>query len=189
MPAPSFPIPRLPFNSQRGTSSENLSKIKNGKFQPPLPPRPPSLISFPLSVVSSSTSPCPAPNQPFNFPQKNAEYFPTYSCKEEIYVSSASVIELDCNSPTHNDGSDSGIYNASTATGKGILLCILNEAEKPSSGCSSCSENSVKREKVWGNAFCKSSYQLEGFYKNYEEQDVSVWIDLGVEGMHIIHRA
>lgn len=164
MPAPSFPIPRLPFNSQRGTSSENLSKIKNGKFQPPLPPRPPSLISFPLSVVSSSTSPCPAPNQPFNFPQKNAEYFPTYSCKEEIYVSSASVIELDCNSPTHNDGSDSGIYNASTAT-----------------GCSSCSENSVKREKVWGNAFCKSSYQLEGFYKNYEEQDVSVWIDLGVE--------
>ena len=51
-------------------------------------------------------------------------------------------------------------------------------------GCSSCSENSLKREKAWGNAFCKSSYQLEGFYEDYEEQDVSIWIDLGVEGMH-----
>ena len=38
----------------------------------------------------------------------------TYCGKEEIYVSSCSVIELDCPSP---DGSDSGIYNSSTDTG------------------------------------------------------------------------
>ena len=39
---------------------------------------------------------------------------------EEIYVTSSSVIELDCcpsPAPTNTDGSDSGIYNASTDTG------------------------------------------------------------------------
>ena len=51
-------------------------------------------------------------------------------------------------------------------------------------GCSGSSESSLKGEKVLGNTFCKSSYQCEGFYEDYEEQDVSIWIDLEVEGMH-----
>ena len=47
----------------------------------------------------------------------------TYCGKEEIYVSSCSVIELDCPSPaTITDGSDSGIYNGSTDTGVGEKL-------------------------------------------------------------------
>jgi neuronal guanine nucleotide exchange factor len=125
------------------------------------------LISLPTPIPTVAP-PLPKSNPPFNFLQKNPDYFSTYSCKEEIYVSSASVIELDCNTSTQNDGSDSGIYNASTTT-----------------GCSSCSENSLKREKAWGNAFCKSSYQLEGFYEDYEEQDVSIWIDLVVEDEEI----
>ena len=33
---------------------------------------------------------------------------------------------------------------------------------------------------AWGNAFFKSSYQLEGFY---EEQDISIWIYIWVKGM------
>ena len=46
-------------------------------------------------------------------------------------------------------------------------------------GCSSCSDNSLKKKQ---HAFFKSSYQLEGFYEDYEEQDISIWIDTGVEG-------
>ena len=45
---------------------------------------------------------------------------------EEIYVTSSSVIELDnCPSPapTNTDGSDSGIYNASTDTGDTADIC------------------------------------------------------------------
>eukprot|EP00090_Calanus_glacialis_P037158 TRINITY_DN6373_c1_g1_i4.p1 TRINITY_DN6373_c1_g1~~TRINITY_DN6373_c1_g1_i4.p1 ORF type:complete len:239 (-),score=32.29 TRINITY_DN6373_c1_g1_i4:539-1255(-) len=169
MPPPPFPIPRVPSVSHRALPPLPPTKITNGqfRFQPPLPRRPPSLISFPAPILTSAP-PLPKSNPPFNFLQKNPDYFSTYSCKEEIYVSSASVIELDCNPPPNNDGSDSGIYNASTNT-----------------GCSSCSENSLKREKAWGNAFCKSSYQLEGFYEDYEEQDVSIWIDLGVEDEEI----
>ena len=52
-------------------------------------------------------------------------------------------------------------------------------------GWSSCSENSIKQEKCWGNSFCKSRYQLDGFYEDYEEQDVHMWVDLEVEGMHL----
>ena len=56
-------------------------------------------------------------------------------------------------------------------------------------GCSSFSENSIKREKNYGNSFCKSSYQLEGFYEDYEEQDVHMWVELDVEGMHLLTRS
>jgi hypothetical protein len=38
--------------------------------------------------------------------------------REETYVTSSAVIELECPSPSLlTDGSDSGIYNASTDTG------------------------------------------------------------------------
>jgi len=168
MPPPPFPIPRVPSVSHRALPPVPPAKITNGQFQsrPPLPHRPPSLINL-HTPIPTFPPPLPKSNPPFNFLQKNPDYS-TYSCKEEIYITSASVIELDCSTPTANDGSDSGIYNASTTT-----------------GCSSCSENSLKREKAWGNAFCKSSYQLEGFYEDYEEQDVSIWIDLGVEDEEI----
>jgi len=165
MPPPPFPIPRVPSVLHRALPPVPPVKISNGQFklQPPLPPRPTSLVSFPPPLPTSAP-PLPKSNPPFNFNQKSPDYFSNYSCKEEIYVSSASVIELDCSSPFNNDGSDSGIYNASTTT-----------------GCSSCSENSLKREKAWGNAFLKSTYHLDGFYNDYEEQDISIWIDLEVE--------
>ena len=37
--------------------------------------------------------------------------------EEEIYITSASVIELDCRKAADNDSYDSGIYNSSTHTG------------------------------------------------------------------------
>ena len=37
--------------------------------------------------------------------------------EDEIYITSASVIELDSRKSTDNDSYDSGIYNASTHTG------------------------------------------------------------------------
>ena len=37
--------------------------------------------------------------------------------EEEIYITSASVIELECKKYADNDSYDSGIYNASTNTG------------------------------------------------------------------------
>ena len=71
-----------------------------------------------------------------------------------------------------------------------FILAILNSSVLCSKslillGCSSSSENFIHQEKVLGNTFCKSSYQFEGFYEDYEEQDVSIWIDLEVEGMHL----
>ena len=113
-----FPIPRVPSTRQRALPPVPPPKIPNGHFQlqPPLQKHLTSLASIP--TPSPTIAPAlPKPNLPFNHPQKNPDYFPTYSCKEEIYVSSFSVIELDCSSPTNNDGSDSGIYNASTTTG------------------------------------------------------------------------
>ena len=38
--------------------------------------------------------------------------------EDEIYITSASVIELDSRKSTDNDSYDSGIYNASTHTGQ-----------------------------------------------------------------------
>ena len=123
MPPPPFPIPRVPSVLHRALPPVPPTKIPNGQFQfqPPLPRRPPSLLSFPAPILTSAP-PLPKSNPPFNFLQKNPDYFSTYSCKEEIYVSSASVIELDCNPPPNNDGSDSGIYNASTNTGNNTHL-------------------------------------------------------------------
>ena len=123
MPPPPFPIPRVPSVSRRALPPVPPTKITNGRFQfqPPLPRRPPSLISFPPPILTSAP-PLPKSNPPFNFLQKNPDYFSTYSCKEEIYVSSASVIKLDCNPPPNNDGSDSGIYNVSTTTGNNTHL-------------------------------------------------------------------
>ena len=37
--------------------------------------------------------------------------------EDEIYITSASVIELDCRKAADNDSYDSGIYNSSTHTG------------------------------------------------------------------------
>ena len=42
--------------------------------------------------------------------------------EEEIYITSASVIELDCKKYADNDSYDSGIYNASTNTGNNTDL-------------------------------------------------------------------
>ena len=42
--------------------------------------------------------------------------------EEEIYITSASVIELDCKKCADNDSYDSGIYNASTNTGNNTDL-------------------------------------------------------------------
>ena len=64
--------------------------------------------------------PVPAPPPPALQPAKGKEGEEEESLVEEIYVTSSSVIELDnCPSPapTNTDGSDSGIYNASTDTG------------------------------------------------------------------------
>jgi len=165
MAPPPFPIPRVPITSTRALPPVPPFKITNGHFQsePTLQRFTSSLLSIP-TPIPTVPPPLPKPNPSFSFPQKNLDSFPTFSCKEEIYVSSSSVIELDCSSSTNNDGSDSGIYNASTTT-----------------GWSSCSENSLKQEKSWGNSFCKSRYQLDGFYEDYEEQDVHMWVDLEVE--------
>ena len=116
MPPPHHLIQSMPAASHRA-----LPPVPpNGHIQPqPLLPRhPPFQVSIP--VVPVVAPPLPKFNIPFNYPQKNPDYFPTYSCKEEIYVSSSSVIELDCSSSTNNDGSDSGIYNASTTTGNHV---------------------------------------------------------------------
>ena len=62
----------------------------------------------------------PAPPPPALQPAKGKVGEEEESLVEEIYVTSSSVIELDnCPSPapTNTDGSDSGIYNASTDTG------------------------------------------------------------------------
>ena len=122
MPPPPFPIPRVPSVSHRALPPVPPAKITNGQFQsrPPLPHRPPSLISL-HTPIPTFPPPLPKSNPPFNFLQKNPDYS-TYSCKEEIYITSASVIELDCSTPTANDGSDSGIYNASTTTGNNTHL-------------------------------------------------------------------
>ena len=106
-----FPIPRVPSTRHRALPPVPPPKIPNEHFQPQ-PPLQKHLTSIPVVAP-----PLPKPNPSYNYPQKNPDYFPTYSCKEEIYVSSSSVIELDCSSSTNNDGSDSGIYNASTTTG------------------------------------------------------------------------
>ena len=44
--------------------------------------------------------------------------------EDEIYITSASVIELDARKSTDNDSYDSGIYNASTHTGDQALSCL-----------------------------------------------------------------
>eukprot|EP00092_Neocalanus_flemingeri_P043596 GFUD01048082.1.p1 GENE.GFUD01048082.1~~GFUD01048082.1.p1 ORF type:complete len:137 (-),score=10.64 GFUD01048082.1:17-427(-) len=127
MPYTSFPIPPIPVSSvlHRALPIVPPAKITNGQFQCQ-PALPTILLAFPSSL-QTLVPPLPKLNPSFISLQKNPDYFPTYSCKEEIYVSSASVIELDCSLPPKNDGSDSGIYNASTRT-----------------GCSTCSENSIK---------------------------------------------
>ena len=118
MAPPPFPIPRVPITSTRALPPVPPFKITNGHFQsePTLQRFPSSLVSIP-TPIPTVPPPLPKPNPSFSFPQKNLDSFPTFSCKEEIYVSSSSVIELDCSSSTNNDGSDSGIYNASTTTG------------------------------------------------------------------------
>ena len=113
-----YTIPHVPLLSTRA-----LPPVPpDGHFQLQclLPQHPPFHVSIP-TVAPTVGSPKPYP--PFSFPQKNPDSFPTYSCKEEIYVCSSSVIELDCSYSTNNDGSDSGIYNASTTTGS----CGKNE--------------------------------------------------------------
>ena len=118
MAPPPFPTPRAPSTSTRALPPVPPFKITNGYFQsePPLQRFPSSLVSIP-TPIPTIPPPLPKPNPSFSFPQKTLDSFPTFSCKEEIYVSSSSVIELDCSSSTNNDGSDSGIYNASTTTG------------------------------------------------------------------------
>ena len=63
----------------------------------------------------------PAPPPPTVHPPGKGKVGEEEEEREEIYVTSSSVIELDnsCPSPapTNTDGSDSGIYNASTDTG------------------------------------------------------------------------
>jgi len=84
--------------------------------------------------------------------------------EEEIYITSASVIELECKKYADNDSYDSGIYNASTNT-----------------GCSTWSDKSVKQKKrcvAAGKTYFKSSFVTE----ETEEQLVSVWIDQLTDG-------
>ena len=116
-PSP-FPIQPVSLASHRALPPIPPPKIPNGRFQPQslIQRQPPFLVSIPSSIPAVPHLP-PKPNFPFNFPHKNPDYFPQYSCQEEIYVCSSSVIELDCSYSTNNDGSDSGIYNASTTTG------------------------------------------------------------------------
>ena len=66
----------------------------------------------------------PAPPPPSLHPAKGKVGEEEENLVEEIYVTSSSVIELDnCPSPapTNTDGSDSGIYNASTDTGNTLF--------------------------------------------------------------------
>ena len=66
----------------------------------------------------------PAPPPPSLHPAKGKVGEEEENLVEEIYVTSSSVIELDnCPSPapTNTDGSDSGIYNASTDTGNTLI--------------------------------------------------------------------
>ena len=61
------------------------------------------------------------PGCPIFYPYLDFRTYEADCSREEIYVTSSSVIELDCPSPspgTQTDGSDSGIYNASTDTGR-----------------------------------------------------------------------
>ena len=69
--------------------------------------------------------PVPAPPPP-SLPPLKGKVEEEEVLVEEIYVTSSSVIELDnCPSPapTNTDGSDSGIYNASTDTGDTADIC------------------------------------------------------------------
>ena len=110
MSPPLFPTPHV------HRALPPLPSFKTRNEQASLKKHPPSLVPVPVPIPAEPPS-LPIPTPPFSFPQKNPDYFPTYSCKEEIYVCSSSVIELDCSYSTNNDGSDSGIYNASTTTG------------------------------------------------------------------------
>ena len=78
------------------------------------------LLTVPHLPRGRALPPVPAPPPPALQPAKGKVGEEEESLVEEIYVTSSSVIELDnCPSPapTNTDGSDSGIYNASTDTG------------------------------------------------------------------------
>ena len=78
------------------------------------------LLTVPHLPRGRALPPVPAPPPPSLPPPKGKGVEEEESLVEEIYVTSSSVIELDnCPSPapTNTDGSDSGIYNASTDTG------------------------------------------------------------------------
>ena len=83
------------------------------------------LLTVPHLPRGRALPPVPAPPPPTLPPPKGKGVEEEESLVEEIYVTSSSVIELDsCPSPapTNTDGSDSGIYNASTDTGNELLM-------------------------------------------------------------------
>jgi len=110
-----------------------------------------SLTSY--SILSRSLPPVPPP------------VVPPIDCNrdkdEEIYITSASVIELESRKSTDNDSYDSGIYNNSTNTG----------------WSSSSSSDKIIRQKQ-SSTFLKMVCADNDGVTDYEEQIISVWLDL-----------
>jgi len=119
-----------------------------------------SLTSF--SILSRSLPPVPPPVVP-TLPDNDC----SRDKEDEIYITSASVIELDSRKSTDNDSYDSGIYNASTHTG--WSSCSDKSSRHPRKQSPTAATNN-------SNTFLKIvSQDIDD--KDYEEQVISVWLD------------